>query len=63
MKHSVSDSVRDRVTAILGFTELLLDECYGSLYPRQEQVLKDVLQAASELRELLLENPPTFVED
>ena len=63
MKHSVGDCLSDRVTAILGFTELLLDECYGSLYPRQEQVLKEMLQAASELRELLLENPPTFVED
>lgn len=63
MKYDTGDQVTDRVTAVLGFTELLLEESYGSLYPRQEEVLKRILQAATELREILLENPPRFVQD
>ena len=63
MKHHTGDRVGDRVTAILVFTGLLLEESYGSLYPRQEEILKRVLQAATELREILLESPPRLVQD
>ena len=63
MKHHTGDGVSARVTAILVYTGLLLEESYGSLYPRQEEILKQVLQAATELKEIILENPSRFVQD
>jgi hypothetical protein len=53
----------DRVTAALGFAELLLEESYGSLNPAQKTVLSNVVAAARELRDILRDNYPKPVED
>ncbi len=55
--------LNDRVTAVLGFAELLLEESYGSLNPQQKKVLFNVVVAAREVRDILRESSPKFVED
>ena len=53
----------DRVTAVLGFSELLLEESYGSLNPQQKKVLFNVVVAAREVRDILRERNEKLVED
>ena len=53
----------DRVTAVLGFSELLLEESYGSLNPQQKKVLFNVVVAAREVRDILREKNEKLVED
>jgi hypothetical protein len=53
----------DRVTAALGFAELLLEESYGSLNPTQKTVLTNVVAAAREVRDILRDSTPKPVED
>ena len=47
--------LNDRVTAVLGFSELLLEESYGSLSPQQKKILFTVVVAAREVRDILRE--------
>ena len=54
--------LNDRVTAALGFAELLLEESYGSLTPQQKSILSSVVIAAREARDILRENAK-LVED
>ena len=44
---SSQDRIIDRVTVILGITELLLTETPGSLSDRQEQLLRDLANIES----------------
>lgn len=53
----------DQVTAVLGFSELLLEESYGSLNPQQKKVLFNVAVAVREVRDILRERNEKFVED
>ena len=39
--------LNDRVTAVLGFSELLLEESYGSLTPQQRKVLSTVVMRSA----------------
>ena len=46
----------DKLTVVLGFSELLMEDAYGRLDPRQRQVLAEVVQAAA-LPPQVLEQP------
>jgi hypothetical protein len=63
MVRETQSVLNDRVTAVLGFSELLLEESYGSLNPQQKKVLFNVVVAAREVRDILRESAPKFVED
>jgi len=63
MVRETQSVLNDRVTAVLGFAELLLEESYGSLNPQQKKVLFNVVVAAREVRDILRERAPKFVED
>lgn len=63
MVRETQSVLNDRVTAVLGFAELLLEESYGSLNPQQKKVLFNVVVAAREVRDILRESAPKFVED
>jgi hypothetical protein len=53
----------DRVTAVLGFAELLLDGAYGPLSPEQERVLMDVVDAAKDVRDIVRQSAHEFPLD
>ena len=55
--------LNDRVTAVLGFSELLLEESYGSLTPQQKKILFNVVVAARDVRDILRERNEKVVED
>ena len=63
MVRDTQSVLNDRVTAVLGFAELLLEESYGSLNPQQKKVLFNVVVAAREVRDILRERNEKFVED
>ncbi|HZE99832.1 MAG TPA: hypothetical protein VE981_22690 [Planctomycetota bacterium] len=63
MVRETQSVLNDRVTAVLGFSELLLEESYGSLNPQQKKVLFNVVVAAREVRDILRERNEKFVED
>jgi signal transduction histidine kinase len=47
------ETLTDRVTAVLGFSELLLEGAYGPMEPEQRRVLEDVVEAARDLKEII----------
>jgi hypothetical protein len=51
--HDERSVLTDRLTAVLGFSELLLEGAYGPLDPEQKRVLNDVVEAAKDLKELV----------
>ena len=55
--------LNDRVTAVLGFSELLLEESYGSLTPQQRKILSNVVAAARDVRDILRERTQAALED
>ncbi len=57
------EKVTDRVTAVLGFSELLLEGAYGPLEPEQRRVLEDVVEAARDLKELIRADKGAFSFD
>jgi hypothetical protein len=63
MVRETQSLLNDRVTAVLGFAELLLEESYGSLNPQQQKALTNVVSAAREVRDILRERNQRFVED
>jgi hypothetical protein len=63
MVRDTQSVLNDRVTAVLGFSELLLEESYGSLSPQQKKILSNVVVAAREVRDILRERNAKFVED
>ena len=63
MVRETQSVLNDRVTAALGFAELLLEESYGSLTPQQKRILTNVVAAAREVRDILREHGSTFVQD
>ena len=63
MVRETQSVLNDRVTAVLGFAELLLEESYGNLNPQQKKVLFNVVVAAREVRDILREKSESFVED
>lgn len=63
MERDTHSVLNDRVTAVLGFSELLLEEAYGGLTPQQKRVLFNVVVAAREVRDILREKSQKFVED
>ncbi len=62
MPGDTQNTLNDRVTAILGFAELLLEESYGSLSSEQKKVLFQVVVAAREVRDILREKKANVVE-
>ena len=63
MVRETQSVLNDRVTAALGFAELLLEESYGSLTPQQKRILTNVVAAAREVRDILREHGPKLVDD
>ena len=63
MVRETQSVLNDRVTAVLGFSELLLEESYGSLSPQQKKVLFTVVSAARDVRDILRERNEKVVED
>jgi hypothetical protein len=63
MVRETQSVLNDRVTTVLGFAELLLEESYGNLNPQQQKVLFNVVVAAREVRDILREKTGAFVED
>jgi hypothetical protein len=63
MVRETQSVLNDRVTAVLGFAELLLEESYGSLTPQQKKILFNVVVAARDVRDILREKNERFVED
>ncbi len=63
MVRETQSILNDRVTAVLGFSELLLEESYGSLSPQQKKILFNVVVAAREVRDILRERNQKYVED
>ena len=63
MVRETQSVLNDRVTAVLGFAELLLEESYGSLTPQQKKILFNVVAAARDVRDILRERNEKFVED
>jgi hypothetical protein len=63
MVRETQSVLNDRVTAVLGFSELLLEESYGSLTPQQKKILFNVVAAARDVRDILRERNEGFVED
>lgn len=57
------ERLTDRVTAVLGFSELLLDGAYGPLEPRQREALEDVVAAAQDLKEMVRADKTAFSFD
>jgi hypothetical protein len=63
MVRETQSVLNDRVTAVLGFAELLLEESYGSLTAQQKKILSNVVAAARDVRDILRERNEKFVED
>jgi len=63
MVRETQSVLNDRVTAVLGFSELLLEETYGSLTPQQKKILSNVVLAAREVRDIVRERNESLVED
>jgi hypothetical protein len=63
MVRETQSILNDRVTAVLGFSELLLEESYGSLSSQQKKILFNVVVAAREVRDILRERNEKLVED
>ena len=63
MVRETQNVLNDRVTAVLGFSELLLEESYGSLTPQQKKILSNVVLAAREVRDILREKDAAIIED
>ena len=63
MVRETQSVLNDRVTAVLGFSELLLEESYGSLSAQQKKILSNVVAAAREVRDILRERNEAIVED
>jgi hypothetical protein len=55
--------LNDRVTTVLGYAELLLEESYGDLTSQQKRVLSDVVAAARDVRDILRQTNPPLSED
>lgn len=53
----------DKLTVVLGFCELLLEDTYGPLEDRQRMVLADVVQAAREVRDLVRQTDVALTDD
>ncbi len=46
-------TMMDRVTALLGYSELLLEGTYGELTPEQEEVVRKIVDAAYDVRDII----------
>ena len=57
------DQLSDRVTTLLGFSELLLEGAYGALQGEQRKVLEDMVEAARDLKELVRSDRRAFTFD
>jgi signal transduction histidine kinase len=53
----------DKLTVVLGFSELLMEDAYGRLDPRQRQVLAEVVQAARDVKDLVRQTDSSFTPD
>lgn len=53
----------DKLTVVLGFCELLLENTYGPLEEQQRRVLDDVVQAAREVRDLVRTHDVVLTDD
>ena len=63
MVRETQNVLNDRVTAVLGFSELLLEESYGSLTLQQKKILSNVVLAARDVRDILKAKSEQIVED
>ena len=63
MARDVLGILNDRVTAVLGFSELLLEESYGPLTPEQKKIFMTVVGAAREVRDILRRAQVTVSQD
>jgi signal transduction histidine kinase len=55
--------LNDRVTSVLGYVELLLEESYGPLDAQQRRILSGVVMAAREVRDIIRDQNLRHVAD
>jgi hypothetical protein len=53
----------DKLTVVLGFSELLMEDAYGPLDARQRQILAEVVQAARDVKDLVRQTDSSFTAD
>jgi signal transduction histidine kinase len=53
----------DKLTVVLGFSELLMENAYGPLDARQRQILAEVVQAARDVKDLVRQTDSSFLPD
>ena len=53
----------DKLTVVLGFSELLMESTYGPLDARQRQILAEVVQAARDVKDLVRQTDSSFTAD
>ena len=53
----------DKLTVVLGYSELLMEQAYGPLEDRQRQILSAVVQAAREVKNLVRQTDSSFTVD
>ncbi len=63
MVENTYEQISDRMTTVLGFCELMLEDAYGALSPQQRRILTDVVKAARELRDLVRDEPSPLTMD
>ena len=56
-------ALTDKLTVVLGFCELLLQDVYGSVDERQRMVLEGMVDAARGARDIVRSSPSDFVAD
>jgi hypothetical protein len=55
--------LNDRLTAVLGYAELLLEGSYGSLTAEQKQAVLTVVTAARDVRDIFRQTNDPLIED
>lgn len=53
----------DKLTVVLGYSELLLEDVYGPLERKQKEILAEVVRAANEVKELVRQTDSSFTPD
>ena len=56
-------ALTDKLTVVLGFCELLLQDAYGSLDERQRSVLEGMVHAAQGARDIVRSTPSDFMAE
>ena len=63
MVRETQGMLNDRLTAVLGYAELLLEGSYGSLTAEQKQAVLTVVTAARDVRDIFRQTNDPLIED